>query len=132
MRVIKAKIHFTGLYEWGRGWVNADKRDKYNKYWRDIFTKTDSIFWSYHEKEASRYLVTVGGCIYLHPLRTSFILELLTSCRTFNPDGTERKEYPAIDELKGILNEMCEYCGCGYSIEYAEYYIDENKEYNEQ
>lgn len=116
MRAVGMRARFTGLYEWGQGWLSLDIRDKWNRYFRSAVNVVGRhSFWHYTERDDGlldpcRYLVSAGGSVYLHPMDVKY-------CGTregvsFKYEGGRHVEtVPEIDELKEILIGAAEACG---------------------
>lgn len=119
------KAKFSGIYEWGVGWLSDEKRDA----WRSFFRNLDDIFWSYHTSGNSEYLVTTGGCIYLHPMDVELALHVIGrvhSCK----DGIQTEIFPEIDHLKEILTGVADACGGSVEFSDAKVYSIPDPEFN--
>ena len=113
MKIVIAQARFSGLYEWGVGWLSAEKKEAWEKYFRELGDK--SAFWSHFETGegslASRYLVSTDGCVYLHPLDIDIVLHSDIESLVILPDGRTSETFPLLEDLKNILSEAANVCG---------------------
>lgn len=114
MRVYVLKAKFTGLYEWGPGWLSSGIKDA----WYDFFRSVDRIirpsFWTYLEKNVftqTQYLVGTGGSIFLHPMDVCYVGHSCMVSKRLNERGVFEETAPEIDELKEILTGAANACG---------------------
>ncbi len=120
MRVKAFRARFRGLYEWGVGWLSEDKRNAWNKFFESI----NDNFWSYHTRGDSKYLVTTGGSVYLHPMDVKLVCTSEVLSYSVK-DGERIEEHMEIEALKKILSGAAE--ACGGSVEFSEVSVVEIK-----
>lgn len=108
---------FVGLYEWGKGWVSHNAKEKWDFWWKYEFPKVASYKWHTYLPgnglgECGR-LVGNSNVIYMHPMAIyGTFVEGGISCGCYIND--KHYKYVFYDDLES-LNEICkavaEYCG---------------------
>ena len=117
---------FKGLYEWGRGWVSAEKKAKWDYWWENEFPEMWTTFWRYlggEDGECGR-LVATSEAVYLHPMAIyGTVVEGGCSCGCYI-DGQKYKYvfYDELCELNKICKAVAEYCG-------GDFVMDTTKEF---
>lgn len=77
--VIRVAVNFHNVYEWGRGFKDAEAARKWNAYWQKIALTKRAIFWKYCPPEESYscgYLVSTAGSFYVHPMDMDTVLKV--------------------------------------------------------
>ena len=114
MKAIAIRARFSGLYEWGKGWLSGDIAKKWNEYFHALNSSGDRCFWKYVGRDAiwgeCQHLVSTGGSIYLHPLQCNYVGS--SSVDSYRFDAGKRVEvFPEIEELREILIGAAKACG---------------------
>lgn len=126
---------FTGLYEWGKGWISHEKKMKWDYWWKYEFPKTHHTHWqNYIEGSMSGEcgrLVGTGEAVYMHPMAIygTFVESGLSRGRYI--DGVEYRYvfYEDLKELTDICKEVAEYCGGDFVMDTTrEFLIEEPDE----
>ncbi len=114
---------FTGLYEWGKGWVSQTIRRKWDEFWRVEFPKMADYQWIRYVP-GNDYGVCGTLCgrdinVYMHPMAIyGYMSEGGLSCGAYV--GEDEYNYVFYDDLEK-LNEICkaaaEYCGGSFVLD---------------
>ena len=112
--VVDCKI--TGIYEWGEGWSQETSRK-----WHFILDHLKTIHWKYfkddHGTLGSDYLVSLQGCIYLHPEGFRTVLHSTGGCSPKGNDDVLEDYFGSyLDELKEILTLLTEATGGEFTL----------------
>ncbi len=119
MKIAKIYGRWTGIYEWGKGFVSQEKALA----WKDFWQNFDGCMWHFvvTEKDsgcAAQYLVGIYSNIFLHPMDFRF----------YHPEGLDKfstglisaedmaKENVTIKELYKVCNDVAEACGGKFSM----------------
>ena len=120
MRIAAIKARFYGLYEWGEGWVSADKE----KAWRDFFLGVNRnrsfTHWGYLPGDTASdggNLVCVSGSAYVHPMDMTCVIHTNVFSRRF-VDGDWEEYYPELEEFMEVAR--CAAKACGGSVVFSE------------
>jgi hypothetical protein len=118
---------FHGLYEWGKGWVSSEAREKWEYWWNNIFPTMRTIRWkSYipsNEPGVCGSLVSSSNAIYMHPMAfygTFVSGGVISGCSLPEEDYKYDYKYVFLGELEE-LDEICkavaEYCGGSFVMD---------------
>ena len=80
--VIRVAVNFNNVYEWGRGFKDAETANKWDAYWRKLSMGRSAIFWQYcppRESYSCGHLVSNAGSFYVHPLDMDTVLKTSSS-----------------------------------------------------
>ena len=114
MRVYAMKAKFTGLYEWGTGWLAKGIADTWYDYFRDLEYTVEPSFWSYFERGGaikSQHLISVYSNVFLHPMDVCYLGESTIVTKRANEKGEMVEVFPEVEELKEILTGASNACG---------------------
>ena len=131
MRVVALKAEFSGLYEWGVGWLSEEKNKAWDAWFENLTSNMHPSHWEYFVRDhgglASQNLVCINGCVFLHPMGITCVLHP-TIITKKNVDGSWIDVVPEIDELKEILKGAAKACGGDVKFsEVVDCYIDDPK-----
>ena len=120
---ISIKGVFSGIYEWGTGFVSREVRDKWNQFWKVEFPKRAEKngwwWWKYANGDGfgeCGHLSAIAGSVYLHPMDFSTTLISTGGVVCISLAEKTGKEYfnhfsGEISSLKKICEECAEFCG---------------------
>jgi len=77
--VIRVAVNFHNVYEWGRGFKDAETAAKWDAYWQKIALTKSAIFWQYcppKESYSCGHLVSNAGSFYVHPMDMDTVLKV--------------------------------------------------------
>ena len=114
MRVYAMKAKFTGLYEWGTGWLSTKIADAWHSYFKEINKTGRFSFWKYFERGEfvpSQHLITVDGNVFLHPMDVCYLGNSSIVTKRANEKGEMVEVFPEVEELKDILIGAANACG---------------------
>lgn len=111
---------FNGLYEWGKGWVSNEVREKWDYWWENEFPEMWTTFWRYvggEDGECGR-LVGTGEAVYMHPMvtRGTFVSCGVTCGCYVGGEKYEYAFYEELAELERICVAVAEYCGGSFHM----------------
>ena len=78
MRAIAFKVRFSGLYEWGGGWISGSKAEAWNSWFENLNSTVKPSHWGYYRRDGgvvSQHLVCASGSAFLHPLEMSCVMQ---------------------------------------------------------
>ena len=117
MRIYAIKARFSGIYEWGVGWLSVKQNEAWDEYFEKLAQTKRPIFWGYYKRENAQYLVSTSGSVYLHPM--SVVAYLQSNVVTKEMKGGVWVEvFGDVDELKEIMKGAAE--ACGGSVEFSQ------------
>lgn len=116
---------FSGIYDWGRGWVSMSIKAKWDEFWRCEFPKyAKGYAWFKVLPPSDDYgdcwrLVGHGNVIYLHPMAFYGMMFENGLTRGSNVNGKEYKWvfYDDLAELNKICKAVAEYCGGSFVLD---------------
>ena len=114
MRVYAMKAKFTGLYEWGTGWLAKGISDIWYYYFRNLDKTVKPSMWSYFERGGvvpSQHLISVDGNVFLHPMDVCYLGKISIVTKRANEKGEMVEVFPEVEELKEILTGAANACG---------------------
>lgn len=112
--IAHVEIKFSGIYEWGQGWLDTGKVVAWYDFWKKHRGYWKSILYTeYIEKDV--YLVSVLGGAYLHPMGFKITL---TDCGVSCGDG--RRFTFALSALYNTCKECAEACGASFTMRVSE------------
>ena len=126
---------FKGLYEWGRGWMSAEKSSKWNYWWKYEFPHMDVCYWRNYIPgngfgECGR-LVSTSEAVYMHPMAIygTFVEGGLSKGCYINGVDYRYVFYDELQELTNICKAVAEYCGGDFVMDTTrEFTIEEPDE----
>lgn len=97
---------FSGLYEWGKGWVSSEASNAWNEflenlnatYWHSVLVEDFDKTW---------YLVGTHGSVYLHPMDFNAV---------FHNCGVHSADDFSCEELEEICKELAQACGGTFEL----------------
>lgn len=105
MKILKMKVVFNGLYEWGGGFVSHIAAEKWDNFWKNW----RSCFWRTVFDNGSTFIVSVGGGGMIHPMDFEIVLKII---------GTSNdNDCPEYDELKKACEKAAAICGGSAVVE---------------
>lgn len=117
MRVYAIKARFSGMYEWGVGWLSGEQKKAWDEYFENLAQTKRPIFWGYYKRNSAQYLVSTGGSVYLHPMSVDAYLHGNVTTKEMK-GGVWVEVFGDVDELKEILTGAAE--ACGGSVEFSQ------------
>lgn len=114
MRVVAIKARFTGLYGWGKGWLDKRIKETWYDYFRNLEDTVKPSLWSYFERgEAikSQHLISVDSNVFLHPMDVCYLGNSSIVTKSANEKGEMVEVFPEVEELKDILTGAANACG---------------------
>lgn len=129
MRVVAMKARFTGLYEWGKGWIDKRMEETWYDYFSNLEYTVSPHFWSYFKRGKfipSHHLVSVDCNVFLHPLEVVYIGHSSIVTKRANEKGDLVEVFPDIEELKEILTGAAN--ACGGIVEFSDIVFGEMKD----
>ena len=121
-RMIELRIVFHGLYEWGRGWVSVETKNKWEDCLAQIEDDESIYFWNYFYNNKgceSHHLIGTQGNVFLHPMDIHTYIPLMGSSYRTNMKGEKVEDFPAIRELLVVLKNLAEYCGGTMDVDFV-------------
>lgn len=76
--VIRVAVNFNNVYEWGRGFKDAEAANKWDSFWKNLDVHVCPIFWQYcppKESYSCGHLVSNAGSFYVHPMDMDTVLK---------------------------------------------------------
>ena len=113
MRIAAMKVLFSGIYDWGTGWVSSEKEEAWKDWFENLGSTVDPSFWSYFDSDGfvrGKYLVCSSGSVYLHPREMSCVTHANVVTKE-KVDGRWMETFPELEELKEILAGAANACG---------------------
>lgn len=114
MRICALKARFTGLYEWGVGWLAGGIADAWYDYFRNLKDTVKPSLWSYFERgevTKSQHLISVDSNVFLHPMGIEYVGRVSIVTKRPNEKGELVEVFPEVEELKEILVGAANACG---------------------
>lgn len=122
---VNVRGEFRGLYEWGIGFVSAEKMRKWDEFWQERYSSRWG-WWRYIRPKGigeCGHLISTTNNIYLHPMNFSTVLVDTGGCCCVGLkeiDGETREvAYHFSTELKALedaCKECAEYCGVEFEM----------------
>lgn len=122
---VQIRGEFYGIYEWGRGYVFAEMKEKWDYFWNVKLSERWPGFWKYvkgNEYGEAGSLVSVNEAIYLHPMTFNAVLATNNgnAIRMLPEDGYKNEYHSSfaseIYELNELCKECAEYCGGRFEL----------------
>lgn len=99
-----------GLYEWGKGFISAEKQTLWTEFWDNCPSATWKI--TKYEEMSVPFLVSMDGSFYLHPMDFDAVLTV--------PEFLCNDIY--LDDLRELIAKCAKYVGFTYDL-----YVSEKK-----
>ncbi len=120
---------FEGIYTWGGGYINPEKKAAWDRFWLWEFPKKHCTFWkryvapSPEEFGVCGSLVGTSKAIYMHPMGFyGVFVEGGVTCRRSLPEEDYKYDYTytflnELNELREICEECAKYCGGTFTLD---------------